>query len=582
MSYDLMFNRAIELHNAGALNQAESIYLQILQVMPENSDVWNLLGLIAQSKGDLIKAQDCFLSAIKYAPTPFFAHFFNLALVYKSLCKPKEAIEALERAVKLNPQLKEGFNLLGVLLIEQKKKTEAVQNFCKALEIDDNFEEARANLLFYTNDFKGLFDLAKNNPDCFEAQFKAGLASSDNKEKEEYFKKAVNLDGQRVEALLTLADILRAQNKINEALTFYYKVLNLDKNNVQAILGVADIYLANHEFEKAEKFYLRSFDITREIAGAHMNYGTLLYEQKRTAEALDEYRLAVQLSPDMPEISYNLSLILKETKDFEEALGLMFNAHLKDKANETYMISLVETLGEFFKIDAEKALKIAENWQKQETDNLFSKRILAALSGVDDKEHDSQYAEKLFDNFANTYEETLSKLNPHIIKKFKELNPQLSGVILDLGCGTGLAAEQLSYSNAQFDGVDISQKMLDEAKKKGIYRHLYKEDILSFLRKHNLKDYDLVIAFDVFCYMGDLKEILEPLKKSSLWFSIESADEEMNKDFYMTSCARYKHKKSYVLRLLEELKFKSVETFELVLRQENGEDVKGVLFKANP
>lgn len=581
MSYDLMFNKAIELHNAGALNQAESIYLQILQVMPENSDVWNLLGLVSQSKGDLIKAKDCFLAAIKYAPTPFFAHYFNLGLCYKSLNKPKEALEALEKAVELNPQLKEGFNLLGILLMDKGDKTNAVKNFCKALEIDDDFEEARANLLFYTNDLNTLFDLAKKRQDCFEVQLKAGMATSDNALKEAYFRQAIALETDRVDALLLLADALRAENKVNEALTLYHKVLNLDENNVQAMLGIADIYLGQQEFDKAEKYYQKSFLQTRDIAGAHMNYGTLLYQQKRIAEALDEYRLAVELSPGMPEISYNLALILKETKDFEEALGLMFNAHLKDKTNETYMLNIVETLGEFFKVDAEKALKIAENWQKQETDNLFSKRILAALSGMDDKEHDSLYAEKLFDHFASTYEQTINKLEPNIIKKFKELNPNLSGVILDLGCGTGMAGEELSNDNTEFDGVDISQNMLDKAEKKGIYRTLYKEDIHNFVCTHDLKAYDLAIAFDVFCYMGDLREVLAPLYNSSLWFSVESADDDRCQDFYMAANGRYKHRKSYVEGLLKELKFKSIQAFDLTLRQENGEDVKGFLFKAN-
>lgn len=52
MSYDLMFKKAIELQNNGALNEAETIYLKMLEAMPENSDVWNLLGLVAQSKGN--------------------------------------------------------------------------------------------------------------------------------------------------------------------------------------------------------------------------------------------------------------------------------------------------------------------------------------------------------------------------------------------------------------------------------------------------------------------------------------------------------------------------------------------------
>lgn len=60
MSYDLMFQKAIELQNNGALNEAEAIYLKMLEAMPENSDVWNLLGLVAQSKGNAGRARTAF------------------------------------------------------------------------------------------------------------------------------------------------------------------------------------------------------------------------------------------------------------------------------------------------------------------------------------------------------------------------------------------------------------------------------------------------------------------------------------------------------------------------------------------
>lgn len=60
-----------------------------------------------------------------------------------------------------------------------------------------------------------------------------------------------------------------------------------------------------------------------------MNYGTLLYRSGRKSEALEEYRAAAALEPEKPEISYNLALVLKDLGDYEEALGLMFNAHPK-------------------------------------------------------------------------------------------------------------------------------------------------------------------------------------------------------------------------------------------------------------
>ena len=163
MSYDLMLQKAIDLQNNGALNEAESIYLNMLQAMPENADVWNLLGLVAQSKGNLLRAVDCFLSAIKYSPRPFGMHYFNLALCYKGLNKPSEALEAFNRAVELSPEVKEGWNYLGVLQEELEKHNDAVKSFCKALELDNNYMEARANLCFYTKDYPTLIKLAEDN-----------------------------------------------------------------------------------------------------------------------------------------------------------------------------------------------------------------------------------------------------------------------------------------------------------------------------------------------------------------------------------------------------------------------------------
>lgn len=152
MSYDLMFQKAIELQNNGALNEAEDIYLKLLEAMPENSDVWNLLGLAAQSKGNAGRAADCFLAAIRYAPAPFAPHFFNLGLAYRMLGKKREALEALQRAADLQPDLKEAWNYLGLTQEETGDHQEAIKSFCRALDIDGAYNEARANLCFYTKD----------------------------------------------------------------------------------------------------------------------------------------------------------------------------------------------------------------------------------------------------------------------------------------------------------------------------------------------------------------------------------------------------------------------------------------------
>ena len=577
-----MFQKAVDLQNNGALNEAESIYLKLLEAMPENSDVWNLLGLIAQAKGNNEQAVNCFLSAITYAPTPFAPHFFNLGLSYRALHKYREALEALQKSVSLQSDFKEAWNFLGLTQQTLDLHQDAIKSFCKALDLDNNYSEARANLCFFTNDKETLLKLADEAPDDLQANLFAAALSSSLDDKEKYLRQAVTYHPFHISALLDLAKLVETRENFSESLQLYHKALNLDENCVEAILGIADISLKTENLDKAEAYYKKSFDITRDIAGAHLNYGILLYRQKRLHEALEQYRLAVQLQPETPEISYNLALILKELGEFEEALGLMFNAHQRNPLKTEFSINIMETLSQLYDANPELALKIADNWQKIEPDNIFSKRIFAAISGLPaSTDDDKSYAKLLFDAFAETYDEVMTTLKPKIIDCFLENHGPVLGTALDLGCGTGLAAQKLKTSSNTFIGVDISSQMIDMAREKGCYQDLICEDILAFLaRSKVLGKFSVITAFDVFCYFGNLENILSYLLHSEIWFSIEAADEDRNVDFYLTPSGRYKHKKSYVEKLLQQLGFKEIQAFPLVLRYENNLPVDGFLFKA--
>ena len=68
-----------------------------------------------------------------------------------------------------------------------------------------------------------------------------------------------------------------------------------------------------------------------------------------------------------------------------------------------------------------------------------------------------------------------------------------------------------------------------------------------------------------------------------LWFTTESADEERGNDFYLTAAGRYKHRRQYVEKALHKAGFTEIDAYPLTLRQENDENVAGVLFRAaNP
>ena len=240
----------------------------------------------------------------------------------------------------------------------------------------------------------------------------------------------------------------------------------------------------------------------------------------------------------------------------------------------------METLAELYTQNAELALKIAENWQKLEPDNIFSNRILNGICGKNDVSSDKEFARALFDNFADSYEDTIEKLNSSIISEFKKIKGDVAGNILELGCGTGLAVDVLNNKKASFVGVDISSKMLEIADKRGVYKELICADIEDYLSKNSIKSkFDLVLAFDVFCYFGNLENIIKKLKGIECWFSIELADVDRKEDFYLTASGRYKHQKDYIEKIAKSVGFKEIEAHNVDLRQEFGEPVKGVLFK---
>ncbi len=98
-----------------------------------------------------------------------------------------------------------------------------------------------------------------------------------------------------------------------------------------------------------------------------------------------------------------------------------------------------------------------------------------------------EYVQNLFDNYALHYdrqmEKTLCYNVPQQLKKYLEpyLPEKTSVSLLDLGCGTGMVGDLLQSWVHRVVGVDLSQKMIDQARAKGVYHELIQSDIASFL-----------------------------------------------------------------------------------------------------
>ncbi len=124
------------------------------------------------------------------------------------------------------------------------------------------------------------------------------------------------------------------------------------------------------------------------------------------------------------------------------------------------------------------------------------------------------------------------------------------GSVLDLGCGTGLAALPLRPFSDWIVGVDLSSGMLVQARTKGMYDRLIEKEILAFLASEAEigGHYQLVLAADVFMYFDDLAPVFSAVAKvmdssGLLAFSIETHE---NEHVILRDTLRYAHSETHV------------------------------------
>ena len=125
---------ATQHHQAGALQQAEPLYHQVLQSDPDNAPALHLLGVIAHQKGDDRLAADLINKAI--ANNSQVSQFYNnLGVVLKALGKLEEAVHAYEKALQLKPDYADACYNMGNSLGLLGRYADALERYNQALPL---------------------------------------------------------------------------------------------------------------------------------------------------------------------------------------------------------------------------------------------------------------------------------------------------------------------------------------------------------------------------------------------------------------------------------------------------------------
>ncbi|MBT3887304.1 MAG: glycosyltransferase family protein [Rhodospirillaceae bacterium] len=108
-------NDAMQRHRAGDVDGAVGIYRELVELEPENGDLWHLLGVAVHQKGNAGLAAELIETAISLnAEAPDY--YANLAMVRRAMDDDDAAETALRRAIDIDPgHARSHSNLAGVL-----------------------------------------------------------------------------------------------------------------------------------------------------------------------------------------------------------------------------------------------------------------------------------------------------------------------------------------------------------------------------------------------------------------------------------------------------------------------------------
>jgi predicted TPR repeat methyltransferase len=399
------------------------------------------------------------------------------------------------------------------------------------------------------------------------------------------------------------------------------EAIRLDPNNAEAYNNLASIYYKQGSIALAIPLYERSIRRYPGSWEAHYNLGNCYIKKDMVLQAIEQYQAVLELQPQHINTKLNLAMALVSINDYATALPLLVETAALEPQNGELQGHLATAYLELGKSEQalqqyQIALELYPNraeWHHNlavlylraqqleaakrhfirsidlDPNNSIAKHMLEALNATPATNAPPQeYVASLFDQYAGYY-------NKHVTTALQYKVPQLlrnamskfitatspQRYVLDLGCGTGLCGIYFRDLARVLIGIDLSLSMLAQAKTLSGYDGLCCGNILETIPGLNQQCFDLIIAADVFVYIGDLDLIFTMINSAlqqngQLAFTIE--EQNINNTFTLQNTGRYSHSIQYINDLAAKHGF-IIETNEsIVPRLQNESPIDGRLY----
>jgi tetratricopeptide (TPR) repeat protein len=330
LTLDALRVRAIALHRAGRLDEAERVYAELLKHDPTDVDVLissaAALRDLGRPEAALVRAS----AALAVRPNAVACCHQGAAL--RDLKRFTAALASFDQAAALDPQCVEAHNYRGLTLQQLERLAESLASFDAALALRPQSAELhsnRGNLLRRLRRFPealASYDRAISlNPGFAAAWNNRGLVLQtlgQHREAADSYRHALELRPDFADAHNNLGTVQCELGELASALASCRRALALrpgmrgvhgNLGNVLRDLGRPQEALA--EFELALREAPRD-------AASHCHRGMALFDLGRLADAIASYDSAISLDPDHAQAHFNKGLCLLLSGNFAQGLPL--------------------------------------------------------------------------------------------------------------------------------------------------------------------------------------------------------------------------------------------------------------------
>ena len=276
------------------------------------------LGLLLAENGQYQMAADEF-SAVPAAARDFAA-YMNLGMVYSKLRKFKDARNAYESALQLNPSNPEPYLHIGMDAAAMGERAEAVNwigqahaeapqredisyAFAEALIQSGNYDQAGGVL-------SNALRLHPDSPGLIEAQGDLYLQQDQNEQAKQAYLRCLEINPLLPGARFSLAKAYLGLHQPQAARQQLEKVLQTQPENADANAQLARMAFDAGRLEEAERLIAKALQADPENRVANETLAEIEIREGRYSEAYGILKKLVKLDPKAPRFHYLLGRVL--------------------------------------------------------------------------------------------------------------------------------------------------------------------------------------------------------------------------------------------------------------------------------